>query len=513
MLGVSLMRVHNFVRDRRGNIAIVFAAVVPVLISAVAMAVDVTNLLSAQASLRNALDSALLAASHLKDSPASRDATFQSYLAANVFGKNELTNVQGILTVEQTAISIKTTARATADVRLYFRVFGVSKRVAAEASAYESSDDLEVVLALDNTGSMAGARIAALRTAAASLIDILENVRSTTREVRVALVPFVTAVNVKGEGFDMDWIDQEGRAPLNGANFANKADHLGMFAKLGVNWKGCVEARPAPYNVSDEPPSYARPETLFVPYFAPDEPGIARAPSSGYGNSPTGYNNSYLDDMGGGPDMNMIASPGKYSSSTRKIISEAPPLTIGPNRACPTPIVPLTNDFAKLRTAAAAMREWNGSGTNVSEGLAWGMRVLSPAKPYSQGKPFKAHGVTKVVVLLTDGENVVYGASNMPTRSDYGSYGFLASNRFGSLNQTTAARNVDGWVRTLCDTLKGQGVQIYTVLLEADTAANRSLYTACASSASNYYPTNDVSQLDSVFRSIGSAIARLQLTQ
>ena len=75
-----------------------------------------------------------------------------------------------------------------------------------------------------------------------------------------------------------------------------------------------------------------------------------------------------------------------------------------------------------------------------------------------------------------------------------------------------AARNVDGWVLNECDVLKANDVQIFTVLLQADTAANRKLYTACASSPDNYYPTNDVSQLDAVFRKIGSSIAQLHLT-
>lgn len=51
------------------------------------------------------------------------------------------------------------------------------------------------------------------------------------------------------------------------------------------------------------------------------------------------------------------------------------------------------------------------------------------------------------MLLLTDGENVVYGASQQPTKSDYTSYGYLAGGRFGSDNQTTAARNVDAGPR------------------------------------------------------------------
>ena len=72
--------------------------------------------------------------------------------------------------------------------------------------------------------------------------------------------------------------------------------------------------------------------------------------------------------------------------------------------------------------------------------------------------------------------------------------------------------NVEGWTLDVCQKLKDDEVQIYTVLLQADTAANRTLYTKCASSAANYYPTNDVSQLQGVFLNIGSKISQLRLT-
>ncbi len=174
--------------------------------------------------------------------------------------------------------------------------------------------------------------------------------------------------------------------------------------------------------------------------------------------------------------------------------------------------MPLTDDFNKLRLAASQMTEWNGSGTNVSEGLSWGMRVLSPEPPYTDGAPWKTAGVTKIVMLLTDGENVVYGASNQPTKSDYTSYGYLAGGRFGSDNQTAAARNVDGWTKTVCSQLKNQGVRIYTMVLQADTAANRSLYSACASDPSDYYAVSDPAKLPNVFQQIANKFSRLQLT-
>lgn len=507
------MLFRRFWRSRRGNFAIMFAMVFPALIAAVGAALDVTNIVTARANLQSALDAGMLAASRLEDKQQSREEVFQSFFKANVAGNQELKNPAATIAIEESVTSIKAHGKATADVVLHFVwIFGLDAKVAVNASTYQANDALEVVLALDNTGSMAGARIAALRTAATTLVNMLQTAKGKSRDVRVSLVPFVTAVNIKGDGFDMSWIDQTGLAPLNGANFVDRSNHLGLFAKLGVAWKGCVEARPSPYNISDDAPNPLLPATLFVPYFAPDDPGVARAPSSSYGNSATDWNNSYLDDMVTGNDQTVLASTAKYASSTVKLVNETAPLTVGPNRACPTPVVPLTDDFDKVRAAVSQMKEWNGSGTNVSEGLTWAMRMLSPGQPFNQGKPFKTSGVSKVVVLLTDGENVVYGASNKFTKSDYGSYGYLASGRFGSSSQSGAARNVDDWVLSVCSALKDKEVQIYTVVLQADTAANRALYSACASSPSNYYPTDDVSQLNAVFTKIGASIAKLHLT-
>ncbi|WP_421913717.1 pilus assembly protein TadG-related protein [Mesorhizobium sp.] len=546
----------NFCRSKSGNFSLLLALGLPAILTAVAFASDVSTLMRAKSNLQNALDAANLASSHLGDLDVTRPDAFNRYFQANIAGHAELGNAVATLNVDKGVNFVKTKAVASADVNLNFAfLFGSEKHITADASAVESNNQLEVVLVLDNTGSMAGARMTALRQATKSLLDYLEAVKSPTRKVRVSLVPFVTAVNVNGEGFDPSWIDMDGKSSTNGVNFpvidGKRPNHMALFKQLqqdvpaakrtgwnGTGWKGCVEARPGAYNISDTPPDPSRPDTLFVPYFAPDDPDVAKKPSGSYGNSATAYNNSYLDDVsdktklaqsggnilgidlgglvGGIVDMLLGANMekvAKYVAPANKIITEAnTAVTVGPNRACPTPIVPLTDNFDKLRKAASDMTEWNGSGTNVSEGLSWGMRVLSPDPPYTDGTPWKTPGVSKVVMLLTDGENVVYGASNQPTKSDYTSYGYLAGGRFGSDNQTTAARNVDGWTKSVCTQLKSQGAQIYTMVLQSDTAANRTLYSACASNPTDYYAVNDPSNLPNVFQQIANKFSKLQLT-
>ena len=550
------MLLRTFWRCGSGNFALVLALGVPAILTAVAFATDVSTLMRAKSNLQNALDAANLASSHLGDAEVTRTDAFNRYFQANVASHGELSNASATLTVDKGVNYVKTKAVATADVSLNFPfLFGDELHITADASAVEADNQLEVVLVLDNTGSMAGARITALRQATKSLLDYLEAVKSPTRPVRASLVPFVTAVNVNGAEFDPAWIDMDGKSSTNGINFpvidGKRPDHMALFRQLeqdvpvskrtgwnGTGWKGCVEARPGSFNISDASPDSSKPDTLFVPYFAPDDPDVAKKPSGAYGNSATGYNNSYLDDtinktklaqpgvnilgidlgglLGGllnallGADLEKVA---RYVASTNKVITETgSAITIGPNRACPTPIVPLTDDFDKLRQAASQMTEWNGSGTNVSEGLAWGMRVLSPQPPYTDAAPWKTQGVAKIVMLLTDGENVVYGASGQPTKSDYTSYGYLAGGRFGSDNQTTAARNVDGWTKDVCTQLKSEGVQLYTMVLQADTAANRALYSGCASDPSDYYAVNDPAKLPNVFQTIANKFSKLQLT-
>lgn len=523
------MSLRSFLRSTGGNFASMTAIMLPVVLGVVGLAVDYGTMSKAHSQLQTAVDAAVLAASRISDKTVDRDTVFENFLAANIAGSSGLSNVVSRLEIDQGINYISTTGTASADVGLFFKgLLGGASRVSVSASAYESRNDLEVVLALDNTGSMGEARMKELRKAATSLVDILSTVHSPDiepkREVKAALVPFVTAVNIQGEGYKDSWIDNyvDPKTKLNvsygatyhGSNFTPKTNHFELFKALGTTWKGCVEARPSPYNLSDDAPNPNVPDTLFVPYFAPDNPGKnATSPNSG-----TAWNNSYLNDSFGSKDKAKLMAASRYynvasKDKTMDAIDYHKPRTTGPNYACPTPIVPLTSDFTKLKNQIAKMIHWEGSGTNVSEGLAWSQRVLSPGEPYTQGAAFDSDRTSKFVLVFTDGENTVFGASSQSyNTSDYGSYGFLDDGRFGTTNRSTGLSNVNTMTQTMCSTLKAKHVEVFAVLLGADTAANRTLYSKCATTPDHYYPTSDVSELDAVFRKIATRIAKLYVT-
>ena len=150
-----------------------------------------------------------------------------------------------------------------------------------------------------------------------------------------------------------------------------------LFEQSGTEWKGCVEARPAPYNLTPVPPDPANPDTLFVPYFAPDEPGDRMNRG---GNSPTQFNNSWLDDAVTGTDEERLRATLKYIDPAQMSVDDGGPLTIGPNRACPTPILPLSADFATVRTGIDAMNFWKRLRDQYRRGASPGAGACSRRK-------------------------------------------------------------------------------------------------------------------------------------
>lgn len=517
----------RFLRSTSGNFALTLAVVSPAMLFAVGFGIDVTNLMSAKSDLQASLDAAVMAASRVGATEVSRKDTFDRFFASNVAGKQLLRDPTATIKVNETLVDIRNEGTATSHVDLKFMgLFGADPLITVTSVAFESRKNVEVALVLDNTGSMGADRMKLLREAANSLVDTLKSMQGSGvsgRTVRAALVPFVTAVNVNGEGFKESWIDVDAKSPLAGVNFdkvdGKPANVLSLFKDLGVKWKGCVIARPAPHNLDDAAPDKTKPETLFVPYFAPDEPGpvIPVAQS----NDAEKFNNSYLADSASGvsdtKDATVLAAQKAEQKRTAKykvlkpVYSDGPNLTTGPNRACATPIAPLTEDLDSLKKQIDKMTFWNGSGTNVSEGLAWGRRVLSPGEPYTEGQAFDDPHVSKWAVVFTDGTNEVYGASKTVNMSDYGAYGFLAEARMAT-DKPKAITQVNTWTSSMCTALKNQNVQIFTVLLGADTATNRKLYGDCASKPEYYFGTNDPKKLKEIFNSISSIIAALQFT-
>ena len=84
-----------------------------------------------------------------------------------------------------------------------------------------SAATYEVVMVLDNSGSMSGTKIDALKTAASDLINSMFALSISNPEpdpIRIGIVPFTASVNVGPQYANAAWMDTTGIGPNAGIN-------------------------------------------------------------------------------------------------------------------------------------------------------------------------------------------------------------------------------------------------------------------------------------------------------
>lgn len=644
--------ISALVRDRSGNVAMMWGLMGAVLVGLIGITVDFTRAQAIRNQMQNAVDGAALVAERSSNlDPAQRQA------AAEAFFEAEMGDLADGATLTITPLDdgghmASASMPMPLSMARLVRDQDWTLRVNAIAQA-DASPPIEVALVLDNTGSMA-ADMDDLRDAASDLATTLMSLDGGS--VRVALVPFVAQVNIGNGAEQMAWMDTTGVAPMNGElledrmigyvprlNSSSNRNHTGsncealsdrpyfdntgtsgtnegypgpyrvtwrrgsaldtgycfaftpddginyftLFDLIDIEWKGCVEARPEPFDINDAAPTITDPRTLFTPFFWLDTGGTAGQSNTNTSSSVNYRNNnqSYINDTPGdlraarasvvnasggtasnnlnnaansGSATGVVMSSGrppaldaapsaqeqrearffnvfKYRSGTTSI-DTTPADTRGPNRGCPTPIVPLTTNDSVIQSNIAAMRDWMGGGTNQAEGLAWGWRVLSPTAPFTEGAPYDPSGETvrKVIVLMSDGENTNVGTDAVMA-TDYSAYNYMGFWRdyatgnaltellFGILHgvlppgiirrdidsSNEYVDYVDDRQRDLCEAIKDADIEIYVVRFRN---GNEDLMRDCASGDDHFFNADNAQELAEAFDAIGSGIGQLRLT-
>lgn len=527
----------DFLRDRRGNFAIITAFVaLPVLMS-VGMSVDYSTILRTRSNLQNTLDAAVLAvAREGKDiSDARAREIAELFVAQNFAG--EVSDLK----VTHVGTSFSVDGRTKADIA-FGNLFGYDGwTVAAASSADIAYSTYEVGLVLDTTGSMAGGKLVAMKDAVTGLIDDMSGQVNDKDKLKFALVPFSSFVNVGpslGPSFDKDgkqvqgtgaaWLDLKGRNPISQSELAVGASRFQLYHNLARNWSGCVETREAggqAYDVSDSAADPNKPESLFVPAFAIDEPDSS------------GYLNSYISSPAKVRDSSVAQKRARWAKYGVAVDGNGAPLldgwlqalggahptpiqintrsmsgygATGPGFGCVSqPIVPLSNDYAMLKSRVNSFAAEGN--TNIMEGVAWGMRVLSPGEPFAQGlDPQKSH-VEKILIVLTDGSNT-FTPSGTELSSTYSSFGYLADGRIDAGGSYAINKAMNDKTLAACTNAKAQGMEVYTIRLEEPDVATGTMLQECASKTENYFDVPSRSQLDEAFAKIKDRIATVRIS-
>jgi Flp pilus assembly protein TadG len=484
--------VSSFALATGGNTAMMYAVSLIPAVGAAGTAIDMGRAVVVRKRLESALDAAALSVANQSGlTPQQLQSQVQTFFDANFPDKalgdaKVVASASGELTLLRASASVPTSIMG---------IFGIEElEVAVEVEAVRANKGLEMVLALDNTGSMSeSGKLAALKSSMTDLINILFGDNSNPAHLKMGLVPFSETVRLNPtQALQGGWIDVNGVSPWARLNFNNNMHPMSVWGTMRNSaWSGCVEARPNGLEETDEAPSSANPGSLFVPFFQPDEPDKGN------------YANNYLADgvAGGTQDADAMRNSAKYVNRTSN----------RPNSECTIKnVVPLTNDKAALLSHVNAMQ---ASGyTHINLGASWGWRVISPGAPFQEGASYEDKEWKKSFVLLSDGVNTIPGRSSA-LGSDYTAYGYLSQARLGTQSRTQAQRNLDARTLQVCSRMKALGIRVYTILLMENDPATVNLMRSCATSPELFFESPSGAELRGVFQTIANDLTNLRLTR
>jgi Flp pilus assembly protein TadG len=517
--------VAELFRDRRGSVATIFAvAMVPVTIAA-GIGIDMARASSNRANLQDALDATALAVAHLPPTTpqATLEAKARGWLNANLNNPSLGTIVlKAVPSTGQVVLTASTTVPTTLTAIAGYKTVPIS----ATSTVKWGLGHVEVALVLDNTGSMQGVKLSRLKDAAEDLVDALSDATDASDDdaLKISVVPFAATVKIGSTYQNSSWM--KGRAPS--AYFpkgdydydlfdGQKVNRFNMLDDMDQSWGGCVESRPAPYDVQDTAPAGGpNSGTQFVPFFAPDEPDYHSSYDDEHWGHPDYYSfgNSYLDDDVDSSNHEWKTRQGRKQKYGKDDVSG---WSSGPNAGCDMQsLVRLTTNMTTVKNKISAM---NASGnTNIPIGLMWGWHTLSPNLPFGDGVAYSDNNTKKFVVLLTDGDNTNDVTDN-PNRSTYSALGYMWQKRLldkngNPLDEDSSASDrskaMDARMEVACANMKAAGITIYTVRIDVSGSASTALK-SCASSSDKFFDI-DSSGLDDAFANIAGSIGRLRIS-
>ncbi len=156
---------------------------------------------------------------------------------------------------------------------------------------------------------------------------------------------------------------------------------------------------------------------------------------------------------------------------------------------CNTPITPLSADLDLAKTGVSNLmaRGW----TYIPSGLAWGWRTLENADPFTEAKTNDGKARDRILVLMTDGAN---------TRANS-----------GTLHNSTNTNKADRATKELCQGIKGENIQIYTIAYELDHNKTRRMLERCATDNTMYFDARNAADLSAAFSEIAANLSTLRL--
>ncbi|MTI08239.1 TadE/TadG family type IV pilus assembly protein [Curvivirga aplysinae] len=475
-----LVLLKRFAQNQSGSIVTLIAFAIIPMITVVALGVDISRAYMVKSRLSSALDAASLAggrAFYLDHRDDDIHMLFNANYPSGYMDSNLSTLTIDVDWDEETIYLYRTATIQTT----FLQLIDIDElTVSAEAEIHRRKTALDLVLAIDMSGSMTysasggGTRIEAARAASHVLLDTLFGSDASKEYLTVGLVPWNSKVNVQIDGSTYD-SDLNYSTPVT--SFDNPVTGISQsevyFAdnspvpflhEPDPDWQGCVYAR----------------------YL---DDGDDNNDADIYDGLTTLTNGEWRAWEPIGPEGEPV-SGGTCTSSING--SECIPcLSHG--------ITPLQNTKSVIEDAVDDLLYPTGA-TNIAGGLGWAWRTLTPPTPFTEALEDPAVERTRAIVLLTDGAQV--GGNGDAYKGTLG---------IGS----SARANMDERLRDLATEIKSSGVVIYTIQFAYNNSSLQNLMKDVASGPDSpyYHFAPDRDSLETIFLEVANHVSELRLSK
>lgn len=570
----SLLRALR--RSRSASVLPIMAAALVPAMAMIGAGIDYGRAYLVASKLQGAADAGALAAVRAKqvssNSASEAQALGAEYARANFpddYSGAALAAPSIAVTEEDDVITASVTLRAAVNTAL-LRVIGIETLNVSVNSVAEASETLptsiEALLVLDNTGSMQGARMAALKTASKNFIDTIYGVKDTRDGFAVGILPYNTMVNVGRL--------VRARALQMVAEYPGYTD---IPVTDPVGWKGCVFADQTIQNISADrfrldsgaydltdnmpgeggmpdfepfvyPPVYVDSfqdvnNRYLIPTVRRDNfysiPTVRTALVRMHGQNvckerlsgiPLACNfpNTVID-FNRLPDRTQYVSPRAYSHKSGTGTNASPNNLWGasPNYQCPAEALPISYSATRTQLRSYIDNEnealMPGTGTFHNPAMTWAYRLVQRDDIFTRARPENIP-VKKIVIFMTDG--------NFDSRDDGRRVGstrifdtaYTAYKTYEDrliVNSTTRAATIDHLARRIaktCEAMKADGIEIYTIAFalnnDAEGNSTREMFRTCATNRNTHlFSAATGADLNNAFVTIAAELIRLRLAQ
>lgn len=530
----------HLMSNKSGAVAIISAIAIPLLALLLFITMDTGRIYVVKSKVQESIDSALLAAVATKDlaKPGmtvdeSLVAEFTQVFEANVkadYAGAEITNVLVTETVESSVYDASADVRVPLSYRWTAQAdsqFHVTSQVTIDVASNNHS--VEISMALDNTGSMAGTKITALKNAANNLVEIVFGSDATRENINISIIPYDTVVNIGPN--HKDWMQATSQARYSSqtgfaANRRNDYMCAELYETIGgpytrtqcygasytkITVANCTSGENPTLNyvarregyyttcgggrdpetgvIKDTYPCYQEPSPEYW-YCCATFNGVSDSYSGWYYNyKKYQYINNRYEYMCPNPDNALVDADDTppnsgenwrfrtpYGEAAAKNVLNIPQYEY----EYTTQLSSMLFASSEKSAIKSAINNMKISGaTRINVGLMWAWFTLSPKwAGLWDGDPALPKPVgssnEKILILMTDGKSYFSGDDLVTTK--------------------------------VCNAVKASGITLYTIGFGPQADINETLLRSCASEATKYFyaPTNEA--LENAFKQIAGNI-------